>query len=46
MDNKYINEIVLLAIEYIKLGYEEAEAVRKAEKEVREKENYNYGICS
>ena len=46
MNDNVIKEIVLLAIEYIKLGYEEAEAVRKAEKEVREKENYNYGICS
>lgn len=40
-----ILEIIPLAVKYIEEGYSEVEAVRKAEKEVREKENNKYGIC-
>lgn len=46
MKNKTIIAIKNLAKEYVKQGYSYMEAVKKAEKEVREKENWEYGIYS
>ena len=46
MKNKTIIEVKDLAKEYIKQGYSYMEAVKRAEKEVREKENWKYGIYS
>lgn len=45
MKNKTIIAVKDLAKEYIKQGYSYTEAVRKDEKEVREKEEAKYGIC-
>lgn len=46
MESKTIIEVKDLAKEYIKQGYSYMEAVKKAVKEVREKENWKYGIYS
>lgn len=46
MKNKKIIAVKDLAKEYVKKGYSYMEAVKRAEKEVREKENWKYGIYS
>lgn len=45
MKNNRIIQVKDLAKEYVKQGYSYMEAVKKAEKEVREKEDAKYGIC-
>ena len=39
-----INKVVNLAKIYINKGYDKVEAIKKAEKEIIEKENNKYGI--
>lgn len=46
MKSKTIIEVKDLAKEYIKQGYTYQDAVRKAEIEVRKKEDEKYGILS
>lgn len=46
MESKTVIAVKDLAKEYIKQGYSYMEAVKRAEKEVKEKENWNYGIYS
>ena len=46
MESEAIIAVKDLAKEYIKQGYSYMEAVKRAEKEVREKENLKYGIYS
>lgn len=46
MKSKAIIEVKDLAKEYIKQGYTYQDAVRKAEIEVRKKEDEKYGILS
>lgn len=46
MKNKSIKKVVELAKVYVSEGYTNTEAVRKAEQEVKKKEDMKYGICS